>query len=159
LAVLLTAGGLSVSLEALDALSPAPAAASPSDDYQAQILADAPVSYWRLNDSGLTADDQLDVADGGIASSGVTKGTAGILGDSAMSFDGDSGYISLPTIAALQPSAAITVEAWVRTSTTTAPHGRRVVVRSRSFGYELEISSEFVPIFANYSLDGTPHYA
>lgn len=90
-------------------------------DYQDCVLADAPLSYWRLGEaSGSTAVDVQGVNDG-TYTGGVTLGEAGALSgdpDTAALFDGSSGYVSVASAASLNfgTTAPFTMEAWIKTS-------------------------------------------
>lgn len=82
------------------------------------MLADSPVSYWRLGErSGTTAGDSGPGGSPGAIAGGVTLGAAGALAgdpDAAMTFDGAMGYIAVPDKADLDPTGDLTVEAWAR---------------------------------------------
>jgi outer membrane protein assembly factor BamB len=90
------------------------------DSYASVILADKPTAYYRLDDSGATAADSSGNALNGSIGSSVTEGTPGLLNssaDTAMSFPGTasaSGTVSVPQTSLLQPSSALSVEAWLR---------------------------------------------
>jgi hypothetical protein len=106
------------------------------------------VSYWRLNETtGTTAADSKD-GNAGTYKGGFTLGAAGLLqgdSDTAVKFDGSSGYVSVPHKATLNP-AKFTVEAVV---TVTGGDGTyRAVASSRdidagsNFGYILYVSDK-----------------
>jgi len=80
--------------------------------YAQRVIADSPVSYWRLNDTGSTAVDQMGANNGGV-SGGVTEGQRGPIADGgAMSFDGTSGWVNLGNSSTLQPQNW-SIEAWM----------------------------------------------
>jgi PKD repeat protein len=85
--------------------------------YRSLVLADGPVSYWRLGEaSGTSAADSAGTNTGSIRG-GVTLGAPGALTgdpDTSMSFDGTSGYVSVPNSPGLNLTGDLTVEAWVR---------------------------------------------
>jgi Concanavalin A-like lectin/glucanases superfamily len=90
----------------------------PAGSYPAKVVADGAVAYWRLGEtSGTTAVDVIGGANGTI-SGGVTLGQPGALadGNTAMVFDGTTGYISVPSSAAITPIGPFTVEAWIKTT-------------------------------------------
>ena len=90
--------------------------------YRAEVLADSPVSYWRLGEvTGTNAIDELATSHGTYAG-GHTLGVADALANdpnTAVDFDGLSGRVSVPDAAALQMSTSVSVEAWVRPDTVT----------------------------------------
>lgn len=95
-------------------------AAPPTDagclvgSYTGSVLADAPVSYWRLDEaSGATvAKDTMGRADG-TYQGGVTAGAPGLFADdTAASFDGSSGMIVVGPTPAFDGKAPFTLEAW-----------------------------------------------
>jgi PKD repeat protein len=85
--------------------------------YATTVQSDSPSGYWRLGElSGTSAADQTGAAPGTIKG-GVTLGTPGALvgdSDTAMTFDGGSGYASVANRANLDPTGDLTVEAWVK---------------------------------------------
>ncbi|HEX7700179.1 MAG TPA: hypothetical protein VF403_05645 [Kofleriaceae bacterium] len=67
--------------------------------YEQAVIADHPIAYWRLDDTGTIAHDELGMHDGNF-SSGVTTGVAGALVDDpdrATSFDGIVGEATTTT--------------------------------------------------------------
>ena len=92
---------------------------APPDDYASTVAADGPSGHWRLGEtSGTTAADATGAPAGAIKG-GVTLGQPGALvGDAntAMAFDGSTGYISVANRAELNPTGDFTVEAWVKPS-------------------------------------------
>jgi uncharacterized repeat protein (TIGR01451 family) len=91
-----------------------PAAAA----YRSQVMSDAPVGYWRLNETvGSTAVDESGGGNAGAYVSGSVLGADGpIISDAAnkaVSF-GATGYVNVPDSASLSPTGAFTLEAWVR---------------------------------------------
>jgi PKD repeat protein len=89
----------------------------PTASYRSVVLADGPVSYWRLGDAtGTTAADSAGSNTGSVRS-GVTFGVPGALigdPDASMGFNGTSGYVSVPSSAGLNPTGDLTVEAWAK---------------------------------------------
>ncbi len=82
-------------------------------------MADSPVSYWRLGETGGTV--AADSADGntGTITGGVTLGIPGALPNdtnTAMTFNGTDGYISGLDTANLDILGNLTVEAWANPS-------------------------------------------
>jgi hypothetical protein len=94
--------------------------------YQAIILSDAPVAYWRLGEtSGTTAYDISGNGLNGTYQGGVTLGQPGALvgdGDTAAGFNGSTGLVSIPQISSLA-GASFSVETWFYLSTTPPSNG------------------------------------
>jgi len=88
--------------------------------YSGAVVADAPVSYWRLSEStGTTATDSTGGRDGTYVN-GPVLGVAGALvddPDTAATFDGTDDRVEVPYAAVLNP-ATFTLEAWARAGTT-----------------------------------------
>ena len=84
--------------------------------YSDTILADSPVRYYRFNEtSGTTAEDFSGNSADGTYEGGVTLGYAGAIPgdiDSAVSLDGTSGNVSIPTTA-IFTSHNFSIEAWI----------------------------------------------
>lgn len=97
---------------------PAPAGAS----YSATVTADSPTAYWRLGEaSGTNANDEIGTNDGTYA--GATLGVTGaIAGDSdtAVTLNGTSSSITIPSGVGTFSGGPLTAEAWVKTSDNTA---------------------------------------
>jgi PKD repeat protein len=109
--------------------SPAPPGA-----YSGTVTADAPVGYWRLGDSGTGV--AAVVGPSGTAVGGVTSTAGALVGDAdtARTFDGATGYLSVPSTTALNPTGDLTVEAWARPDVV---HGGAVVQKGGASGYSV----------------------
>ena len=90
--------------------------------YAATILGDNPAAYWRLGEaSGTVATDITGNGISGSYAGGYTLGqSGGPLGDPdpAVALDGSTGWISIPNSASLQLTGALSLEAWVKFSST-----------------------------------------
>jgi hypothetical protein len=117
--------------------------------YAQEILADSPLAYWRLGESGgTTASDSSGFNRTGTYQNTPTLAQPGALaGDAnaAVAFNGSDEYMGVPYAAALNPSQ-FTVEAWVNL---TGGQGTfRSVVTSRDYapgnarGYILYAASD-----------------
>jgi hypothetical protein len=95
-----------------------PLTARAASAYATTIIGDAPISYWRLGESsGTTAADSSSGGNPGTITGGVTLGAPGaIVGDpnTAMSFNGSTGYVSVATNSNLNMTGDFSVEAWVK---------------------------------------------
>jgi hypothetical protein len=124
----------------------APANTAPSAYAQA-VLADKPLGYWRLDEtagSACLADSSGHALSGTASAGGLTFGEPGApLGDddTALAFDGQSGYVSLGDPASLQPNQ-LSVEAWINTT-----HPGGIIVRKRLYGYDLALTGAGQPTF------------
>ncbi|HXA28805.1 MAG TPA: LamG-like jellyroll fold domain-containing protein [Candidatus Angelobacter sp.] len=127
------AGGL-IPAVTTSIISAVPAAAQTADSYVNAVLADSPLSYWRLNDSSSTAFDRMHNVNGSVQG-GVTLLQPGpIPGGAAMTFNGSTGYVSLGTPGSLDPQSW-SVEAWFQT--TTAYSNEANIYRNADFGANL----------------------
>ncbi len=86
--------------------------------FKAAVLADSPRAYWRLGEaSGLSVRDASENGNTGSYVNGVTLGAAGALAadpDTSASLDGTNDYATVPNVSMLNPSGAISLEAWVK---------------------------------------------
>ncbi|MDQ3957198.1 MAG: LamG domain-containing protein [Actinomycetota bacterium] len=110
--------------------------------YRSRVLADDPISYWRLGETtGSVAADETGLNPGSIEG-GVTRAVApaAIGGDGAMHFDGaaSSGVALDAAPATLAPQDGLTVEAWIRFE----EGARGIVFRWRWYGYSLYLSED-----------------
>ena len=83
------------------------------------------VAQWRLNEtSGNQARDSRG-SNHGTYSGGYTLNQPGAMpdGDAAVGLDGTSGRIVVPDASSLEPSSAISIEAWVKPTMTSSAHG------------------------------------
>ena len=138
----LLASGALTAVVGVDLAVAPPAHADNASDYASAVKADNPISYWQLNDgSGTTAVDQMGLNNGTI-SGGVTLNAPGpMTGANAMTFDGGSGLVRLPGSTSLQPTAAISLEAWALTSQGGGGYpNENMIFRSRTHGYSLNAS-------------------
>lgn len=88
--------------------------------YRAEVLADTPALYWRLGDtSGTTADDETANNRDGSYNGGYTLNVTGAIsdGNKAVTLNGSTGYVSIGTLPALNPSGNFTVEIWIKFTT------------------------------------------
>ena len=81
-------------------------------------MGDSPVGYWRLGEtSGTTAKDASGT-NPGTYRNGALLGQASLLpsdgANSAVSFDGVNDYVGIPSSTALNPTARVSVEAWIK---------------------------------------------
>ena len=96
----------------------APPSAGPYDQI---VLADSPVAYWRLGESGgTTAADQVG-ANPGLYATSVTLGTAGAIAgepNTAVRLDGTTGRVTVADSPSLHLAAAgnLTIETWFKRS-------------------------------------------
>lgn len=133
-----------------------PASADTASNYRAAVLADSPLSYWRLGEgTGATTAADEQGLQAGILEGGVTPGVdpSPFAGRTAMHFDGANctGVNVSSAVPHYQPSSAVSVEAWVKPSYS----GPGIVFRERGFGYQLEAGQGEVGIGGWV---GSPHH-
>ncbi len=124
---------------AFDPVAPPP----PSSGYRAAVTGDGPVSYWRLGESsGTTAADEV-AANTGTYRNGVALGATSLLASDsanrAAAFDGVDDLVAVPSSTGLSPTAAVTVEAWVR-PTAKPVAGSFASVASKAEAYSLQFN-------------------
>ena len=129
----------------------AAAQSEPDDPYAQAVMADGPSAYWRLDDAGTTMYDATNNRVNGTYGSSITHRVTGLVPnttDTAASFPG--GTVSSTNTAIvpqnssyLQPSSAITVEAWIKESVANSGQNVDLVSYGPQAGraYALEINS------------------
>lgn len=106
--------------------------------YSSVIRPDSPAAYWRLDDAATPAVDIANAHNGV-----VTAGTFGVTpsatadGDTAMTFNGTTSVITVPTAASLHPGDTFSIEAWFKT---TAIAGAELVDSGAANDYQLGIT-------------------
>jgi hypothetical protein len=91
--------------------------ATTPQSYDQAVLADAPAAYWRLGEaSGATAVDASGHGNTGSYVGAVTLGAPGLIsgGDTSVDFNGADAGVVFSDSPTLSPTAAISVEAWLR---------------------------------------------
>ena len=100
------------------------AAAPDLTAYRSVVIADEPSAYWRLGETSGTVAVNAIGAPNGEYRGGVALGQPGALStdsNAAAGFDGVNDTVRMPDAAALDPTGSLSIEAWVRpTSTATA---------------------------------------
>jgi len=99
---------------------------------------DGLVGYWSFDGQYTTSTDGTkDVSNNGNwgAFNGGVKPVAGISGQ-ALSFDGVDDYVLLPDVASLQPTDAITIEAWIKPNTVSDTSNDIVAIKLKSSVYK-----------------------
>jgi hypothetical protein len=97
------------------------AAAQTSGSYLSAVMKNSPAGYWRLGEASGNALDASGHGNDGTVYTGVTQGVTGLIlndPDAAASFDqsNNSTGIEVPNSASLQITGAITLEAWMKHS-------------------------------------------
>ena len=110
--------------------------------YRDAVMADAPRAYWRLGEaSGTGAADQTSFANTGAYQGSPALGQAGIVPvaqSTAVALDGADDSMRVPSSAALNPTAALSLETWIRPSA--LPAGSATLMR-KDLQYLLRITS------------------
>ncbi len=114
----------------------------PPSSYSSAVLADSPISYWRLGETTGAAADQRGVNPGTYTNS-PTRGAASLLPsdtvDKAVSLDGTNDYVNVPNSTSLNLSSPITLEAWIK-PTTVPTAGNFASILSKSESYSLQFN-------------------
>ncbi|HEU5348993.1 MAG TPA: LamG-like jellyroll fold domain-containing protein [Ktedonobacterales bacterium] len=122
-----------------------------SATYSFTVLADGPVSYWRLGEqSGTTAFDSGMGANNGTFTGGYTPGVAGAISsdtNTAVGFNGATGYVSVPDNANLDITGDLTIEVWAKpgllngTTQTVLQKGTNASSAGTGWQYRISINS------------------
>ena len=115
-----------------------PAAAS----YAASVIADRPVSYWRLGETSGTIAGDITVANPGTYNGPPTLGATSLLGtdqtDAAVGFDGAGDDVRVGQSGSLDITGPVTLEAFVKpTSLPAAGSIRSIVAKTGSYALQL----------------------
>ena len=85
--------------------------------YPGQVLADAPLAYWRFDElTGTTAADSSGHGNDATYEGGITLGASGAIagdGDTAATFDGLTGFVTAGDRFAFAGQTPFSIEAWV----------------------------------------------
>jgi hypothetical protein len=114
---------------------------SASSTYASTVVADAPVSYWRLGEScGTTAADVRGVNTGSYVN-GPGLGQASLLASDAAStsvrFDGVDDSMAVPSSSSLSMTSALSLEAWIKPSAIPSAGGwASVVTKAESYSLQ-----------------------
>jgi Concanavalin A-like lectin/glucanases superfamily/Dolichyl-phosphate-mannose-protein mannosyltransferase len=87
-----------------------------AQDYPSVVLDDHPTAYWRLDDAyGPAARSRVSAAPGSYRG-GYILGVEGAIGDgnSAVRFNGEDGFVSVPNVKLPPTAEAVSVEAWLK---------------------------------------------
>jgi Concanavalin A-like lectin/glucanases superfamily/Fibronectin type III domain/Lysyl oxidase len=86
--------------------------------YRGAVLADNPVSYWRLGETSGTAAADERAANPGTYVNSPTLGAASLLAtdaaNKAVSFDGTNDHVKVANSASLNPAGAFSLETWIK---------------------------------------------
>lgn len=116
-----------------------------SDSYSARVGADSPVGWWRLSDvlNSTQARDSSGNSRHGVAAN-VTFQTASLLTpgsqNRAATFNGSSAHVNVPYVAALAPTAALTIECWFRVPTLPTSSAS-LISKSQTGGYNIQFDT------------------
>lgn len=105
-----------------------PAAPELRRGYRSEVLADAPLAYWRLGETaaGDAVADHSGHGHHGSMEGGLALGASGALRwdrDTAFAFDGGTAAVRLPETLTLPVGSPITMALWVRTEASEARQG------------------------------------
>jgi DNA-binding beta-propeller fold protein YncE len=109
--------------------------------YAQAVTGDAPVSYWRLNESsGPTAADSVGTNPGTYV--GAVPGAPGLLAsttNTAASFSGTTQYVRILNSASVAPTARVSVEAWIKPAAIPAA-GAFASIATKAESYSLQFN-------------------
>ncbi len=112
----------------------------PPSSYASIVLADDPVSHWRLGDTGTTAADARGVNNGAYLNGAVTGATSLLVSDGldkAVALDGVNDHVRVPSSASLGLSTQLSLEAWIKpTSLPAAGQFRSVVTKPEAYSLQ-----------------------
>lgn len=111
--------------------------------YKATILADSPISYWRLGElHSFTAAD-VQGANPGEYKGDPARGAEGVLGggNPAVSFDGEEQFVLVPDSSSLDLGSAMTYEAWVKRASF-GDGGQRTIVDKGSGSFLVRVDGD-----------------
>ena len=110
--------------------------------YPAEVLADSPLVYYRLDEASGNAADSSGNGRTGTANGGLTYSQTSLLlsdPDPAILFNGSTGYFSRTHESALNP-AAITLECWVYITGAPTNNGNMIGKNANS-GYRIRVNN------------------
>lgn len=125
--------------------------------YRAHVLADNPVSYWRLGESsGTLADDAVGANDGTYVNT-PTLGVAGLLSggdtDTAASFsNSQSEYVDVPDHASLDLGDSFTLEAIIKPSSNGVSGVKGIVSKGKD-GYYMRLNAGRLQLVKSQTVD------
>lgn len=124
------------------------------DTYLAEVLADSPISLWRLGEtSGTSAVDYMGVQNGTYTGGYTQNQTGALLGDSdpAVLLNGSTGYINVPDHNSLDlGDGPMTIECWIKRTNTTAAEQK--FGNRGNLSWELRITSGHFFYFGQYGV-------
>ncbi len=124
--------------------------------YKDTVLADSPVGYWRLGEAAgaTSAADASASGNGGSYLNGPTLGRAGALsgdGDFGVLLDGAGALVDVPDAASLKPSAAFSLEAWLKTTRSSGVVIAKPYSAGSQLSYALRLSAGKAKVQADLS--------
>ncbi len=112
----------------------------PTSGYGQSVLADDPVSYWRLGDTGASAVDQRAINPGVYVNGALQGSTSLLAGDTAnkaVALDGADDHVSVLNSTSLGISSPITLEAWIKpTSLPTAGNFASILTKGEAYSLQ-----------------------
>lgn len=115
--------------------------------YPSEVGADAPRAYWRLGEGAGTAAVSTTGAGAAIYLAGVTLGQPGVVThdtDTSVALDGGSGAIRTADSVSLDPTAGLSLEAWIRPS---APPEQTATIMRKDGQFLLRLTAQGAVLF------------
>lgn len=129
--------------------------ASTIDSYSDAVAADSPISHWRLDETTGTAMTDAAGTNDGTFYGGPTLSAPPLIDSpdgTAVTFDGSDDYFTVPHNAALNASAAFTIECWIKPTNPTADGYWPIVSKSAWSG----VNGQWTVFYDNRSSQGSP---
>jgi Concanavalin A-like lectin/glucanases superfamily/Fibronectin type III domain len=115
----------------------------PPSGYSAEVVADSPVSYWRLGESSGTVAADARGVNPGVYANSPTLGQASLLSadttNKAVAFDGTNDNVRVANSATLGLSSPLSLEAWIKPSSLPAS-GAFASILTKAESYSLQFN-------------------
>jgi hypothetical protein len=115
----------------------------PPTGYSAAVIADSPVSYWRLGEAGGTAVGDERGANPGAYANAPTLGAASLLAsdtaNKAVGLDGSNDNVKVPDSATLDLSSPLSLEVWIKPTSLPAT-GAFASILTKAESYSLQFN-------------------
>jgi hypothetical protein len=114
----------------------------PGTPYSTAVMADGPVGYWRLGESSGTTAADVTGGQAGTYFNSPILGSPGLLSgetNTAARLDGVNDYVRVASTSGLSPTAAVSVEAWIKPEALPAA-GAFASIATKPEAYSLQLN-------------------